>query len=113
MGKNTRDPSIAGMYIHLTDIPTLVQVEWLDKQEDGDNNEACHASIAYDMWSLGVLLYTMCVPGAVGMFLSSANDEILSQDDLYTLAFQWEVRKHQRFCIRNEGFCIKNEGLCI
>ena len=62
-------------------------VQWL-----GDRDEL-HASTAYDVWSFGVLLYTLCVPGAVSMFLSSASDNLLSAEDLHTLGFEWELRK--------------------
>lgn len=62
-------------------------VEWLKEQDE------VHANVTYDIWSFGVLLYSLFVPGATSMFLSSANDEIVNQSDLYILAYEWEFHK--------------------
>ena len=65
-------------------------VEWMKAQDEDDQ---VHANVTYDVWSFGVLLYALFVPGATSMFLASANDDILNKEDLYTLAYRWEFRK--------------------
>ena len=46
-----------------------------------------------DMWSFGMLLYKLIMIDAPSVFLSTEADNIVREEDLWQLAYCWELRK--------------------
>ena len=58
------------------------------------------ADASYDIWSFGVMTYTLCVAEGAPLFLSSAADNIVRDEDLQKLAEQWDSLKLEEVASR-------------
>eukprot|EP01049_Picozoa_sp_SAG25_P005061 SAG25_NODE_335_length_9565_cov_55.989858_2_plen_1828_part_00 len=64
---------------------------WLKEQDD-----RVLASVSFDMWSFGILLYRLCVLDGAHIFNINEADNLVNDEDLCTVAYRWDNVKLQK-----------------